>query len=65
MKLAFFNDFKLGVIKDDAVVDVTDAVSGINHTSPQDLISQVIANFDDLKASVAAGRRLRRWRTPE
>ena len=49
MKLAFFDDFKLGVVKDNAVVDVTDAVSGINHTSPQDLISQVIVNFDDLK----------------
>ena len=49
MKLAFFNDFNLGVIKGNAVVDVTDAVSGITHTSPQDLISQVIQNFDDLR----------------
>ncbi len=52
MKLAFFDDFKLGVVKDGAVVDVTDAVSGINHTSPQDLISQVIANFDDLRGAL-------------
>ena len=52
MKLAFFDDFKLGVVKDGAVVDVTDAVSGINHTSPQDLISQVIANFDDLRGTL-------------
>ena len=52
MKLAFFDDFKLGVIKDDSVVDVTDAVSGINHTSPQDLISQVIENFDNLKGAL-------------
>ena len=49
MKLAFFNDFNLGVIKDDAVVDVSDAVSGITHTSPKDLISQVIQNFDNLR----------------
>ena len=49
MKLAFFNDFNLGIIKDATVVDVTDAVSGITHTSPQDLISQVIQNFDDLR----------------
>ena len=49
MKLAFFNDFNLGVIKDDAVVDVTDAVSNITHTSPQDLINRVIQNFDDLR----------------
>ena len=52
MKLAFFDDFKLGVIRDGAVVDVTDAVSGVNHTSPQDLISRVIANFDDLKGAL-------------
>ena len=52
MKLAFFDDFKLGVVRDDAVVDVSDAVSGINHTSPQDLINQVIVNFDDLKEAL-------------
>ena len=52
MKLAFFDNFKLGVVKDGAVVDVSDAVSGINHTSPQDLISQVIVNFDDLKGAL-------------
>ena len=52
MKLAFFDDFKLGVIKDDSVVDVTDAVSGINHTSPQDLINRVIENFDNLKGAL-------------
>ena len=52
MKLAFFDDFKLGVVRDDAVVDVSDAVSGINHTSPQDLINRVIENFDDLKEAL-------------
>ena len=45
MKLVFFDDFKLGVMKDGNVVDVGAAVSGVNHTSPQDLINQVIANF--------------------
>ena len=45
MKLVFFDEFKLGVIKDGNVVDVGAAVSGVNHTSPQDLINQVIANF--------------------
>ena len=29
MKLAFYDDFKLGVVKDDTVVDVSEAVSGI------------------------------------
>ena len=52
MKLAFFDDFNLGVVKDGAVVDVSDAVSGVNHTSPQDLINRVIENFDDLKEAL-------------
>ena len=52
MKLAFFDDFKLGVVTDGGVVDVSDAVSGINHTSPQDLMNQVIQNFDDLRGAL-------------
>ena len=52
MKLAFFNDFKLGVIGDGTVVDVSDAVSGISHTSPQDLINRVIENFDDFRGAL-------------
>ena len=37
MKLVFFDDFKLGVVKGDNVVDVREAISGIAQTSPQDL----------------------------
>ena len=52
MKLAFFNDYKLGVIGDGTVVDVSDAVSGISHTSPQDLINRVIEDFDDFRGTL-------------
>ena len=45
MKLVFFDDFKLGVVKGDTVVDMSNAVSGIEHTSPQDLIGKLIENF--------------------
>ena len=45
MKLVFYDDFKLGAMKGDTVVDLTDAVSGITHTSPQDLLNQLIENF--------------------
>ncbi len=34
MKLLFFDDFKLGVLKGDAVVDVSAVVNGIPHTRP-------------------------------
>ena len=52
MKLAFFDDFKLGIIKDGNVVDASQAVTGLNHTSPQDLINQVIENFSQHRAAL-------------
>ena len=39
MKLLFFDDFKLGVLKGDTVVDVSEVVQDIPHIGPQDLIS--------------------------
>ncbi len=54
MKLVFFDDFKLGVVKDGNVVDVGAAVSSIVHTSPQDLINQVIANFSQHRPALQA-----------
>ncbi len=50
MKLVFFDDFKLGVIKGDAVVDVSDTVSGIPHLGPGDLINGLIAGFSNHRA---------------
>ncbi len=45
MKLLFFNDFKLGVLKDDTVVDVTEVVKDVPRVGPQDLMAGLIANF--------------------
>ena len=50
MKLVFFDDFKLGVVKGDTVVDMSNAVSGIEHSSPQDLIGKLIENFSRYRA---------------
>jgi 2-keto-4-pentenoate hydratase/2-oxohepta-3-ene-1,7-dioic acid hydratase in catechol pathway len=49
VKLLFFDDFKLGVLKGDAVFDVSHAVRGIPHAGPGDLISALIARFDEHK----------------
>ena len=49
MKLVFFDDFKLGVVKDGVVVDVSDAVSSIPHQEPHELINRLIAGFSDYK----------------
>ena len=52
MKLVFFDDFRLGALKGDNVVDIGAAVSGVAHTSPQDLISRVIADFGSHKGAI-------------
>ena len=49
MKLLFFDDFKLGVLKGDSVFDVTSIVEGVPHTGPHDLISGVIARFGEYR----------------
>ena len=49
MKLAFFDDFKLGVVAGDKVVDVTDVVKDIPRLGPQDVMRGVIERFDALK----------------
>jgi len=52
MKLAFFNDFRLGVVKGDAIVDITDVVRDIPHTGAHDLISNLIARFADYRGRI-------------
>jgi 2-keto-4-pentenoate hydratase/2-oxohepta-3-ene-1,7-dioic acid hydratase in catechol pathway len=53
MKILFFDDWKLGVLKDDAtVVDVSDAVKDIPRLGPHDLINGLIARFGEYKAKL-------------
>jgi 2-keto-4-pentenoate hydratase/2-oxohepta-3-ene-1,7-dioic acid hydratase in catechol pathway len=49
MKLVYFNDFRLGVLKGDAVVDVTSVVQKIPHTGPGDLMNGLIARFAEYR----------------
>jgi len=49
MKLAFFDDFKLGVVKDDRIVDVGAVVRDIPQLGPHDLINGLIARFADYR----------------
>src|SRR5882672_5386732 len=50
MKLLYFNDFKLGVLKgDNTVVDVTAAAQDIPHTGPGDLINGLIERFSSYR----------------
>jgi 2-keto-4-pentenoate hydratase/2-oxohepta-3-ene-1,7-dioic acid hydratase in catechol pathway len=53
MKLLFFDDFKLGVLKGDAVVDVSETVQDIPHTGPHNLINGLIEHFADYRERLA------------
>lgn len=52
MKLCYFDEWRLGVIKGDSVVDVTDAVKDIPHLDSRDLILGLIAKWDSYKGKV-------------
>jgi 2-keto-4-pentenoate hydratase/2-oxohepta-3-ene-1,7-dioic acid hydratase in catechol pathway len=49
MKLMYFNDFRLGVLNGDNVVDVTAVVRNIPHTGPANLINGVIERWPELR----------------
>ncbi len=49
MKLLYFDEFRLGVLSGDNVVDVSSQVQDIPHTGPHDLINGLIERFDDYR----------------
>ena len=49
MKLLLFDNFKLGALRGDKVIDLSDSVKKIPYTDPQTLISQVIENFKNYR----------------
>jgi 2-keto-4-pentenoate hydratase/2-oxohepta-3-ene-1,7-dioic acid hydratase in catechol pathway len=49
MKLVLFDAYKLGVLKGDAVVDVSAAVADIPHTGPHNLMSGLIERFGEYR----------------
>jgi len=53
MKLLYFDDYKLGVLKGDRVVDVSSVVRDVPHTGPGDLINGLIARFDQYRGKLA------------
>ena len=46
------DDFKLGVLKNNKVIDASEISDGIPHNTPQQLISNVIENFDRHRATL-------------
>jgi 2-keto-4-pentenoate hydratase/2-oxohepta-3-ene-1,7-dioic acid hydratase in catechol pathway len=58
VKLLLFDDFKLGVLRGDGVVDVSDVVKDVPHIGPGDWMSGLIPRFVDYRKKIedAAGR---------
>src|SRR5574341_598673 len=52
MKLLFFDEFKLGLLKGDRVVDESQVASDIPHTGPHNLISGLIERFADFRGGL-------------
>jgi 2-keto-4-pentenoate hydratase/2-oxohepta-3-ene-1,7-dioic acid hydratase in catechol pathway len=52
MKFLYFDDFKLGVLKGDNVVEITDLLSDIPVRDSRDLINGLIENFDKYKKTI-------------
>jgi 2-keto-4-pentenoate hydratase/2-oxohepta-3-ene-1,7-dioic acid hydratase in catechol pathway len=54
MKLAFFDNYKLGVVVGDKIVDVSSVTKGIKALGPQDVIRGVIEKWSSYKGKLAA-----------
>ena len=54
MKLLYFDDFRLGVLRGDEVVDVSAEVQDIPHTGPGNLMNGLIERFEDYRARLEA-----------
>src|SRR5580658_1108741 len=54
MKLAFFDNYKLGVVVGDKIVDVSSVTKNIKALGPQDVIRTVIEKWSTYKGKLAA-----------
>jgi 2-keto-4-pentenoate hydratase/2-oxohepta-3-ene-1,7-dioic acid hydratase in catechol pathway len=52
MKLMFFNDFRLGVLRGEEVIDVTSVADSIPRVGPHDIIAGVIEHFDSFRTKL-------------
>ena len=58
MKLAYFDNFQLGVLTDKGLVDVSHIIMDIPHTNPGNLMNGLIENFENYRSKLetAAGK---------
>src|SRR6267378_2564752 len=65
MKIVFFDEFKLGVLKGDSVVDVSRVVQDIPHLGPQDIIRGVIERWGEFRPRLEAAAAQERGVPPD
>ncbi len=53
MKLARFDDNRIGIVRGDEIIDVTDIVDGRSSEWPPVAMNRLIANFAEFRRSVA------------
>ena len=53
MKIVFYDEYQLGIVKDDHVVDISDVVADIPHLGPHQLINGLIEYFDEYKGKIS------------
>ena len=49
MKIGFFNEWTVGVVKGDNIVDVSEVLGSVHAHSPQDRMEVIIEHFDQLR----------------
>jgi 2-keto-4-pentenoate hydratase/2-oxohepta-3-ene-1,7-dioic acid hydratase in catechol pathway len=52
MKLAYFDDFQLGVLTDKGLVDVSHIIMDIPHTNPGNLMNGLIKDFENYRSKL-------------
>ena len=52
MKLAYFDNFQLGVLTDKGLVDVSHIIMDIPHTNPGNLMNGLIENFENYRSKL-------------
>lgn len=52
MKFVFFNEFTPGLLKDDQVVDINSVVGRVGGHDPQEVLQNIITNFDSLRPNL-------------
>ena len=57
MKIAFFNDYRMGIVVESNIVDVTEVVGDIPHLSPSDQLNGLIEQFPQYRTKLEEASR--------